>query len=98
MNKANEEAEIKINKHIEDIKALENHLRIEIQGQVAKLDEILSQQLKSIGVKVQTLTDKLLTPFITKKINMEVFFKVTAETVRQRETVGKQLEEKKQRF
>jgi hypothetical protein len=41
------------------------------------------------------LTDKLLTPFITKKINMEVFFKVTAETVRQRETVGKQLEEKK---
>lgn len=89
MNKANEEAEIKICKQIEDVKALEHHVRNEIQGQVAKLDEILSQQLKSIGVKVQTLTDKLLTPFITNKINMDVFFKVTAEMVRQRETVGK---------
>ena len=46
MNKANEEADIKIQKQIEDMKALEHHVRNEIQGQVAKLDQILSEQLK----------------------------------------------------
>jgi uncharacterized membrane protein YcgQ (UPF0703/DUF1980 family) len=42
---------------------------------------------------VYTLTDKLLTPFSTHNINMQVFFEDVAEKVRQRE---KQNEEKRQ--
>jgi hypothetical protein len=40
------------------------------------------------------LTDKLLTPFSTHNINMEVFFQDVAEKVKQRE---KQFEEKRQK-
>jgi hypothetical protein len=46
-----------------------------------------------IGNQVQTLTDKLLTPFSTHSINMQVFFQDVAEKVKQRE---KQIEEKRQ--
>jgi hypothetical protein len=45
-----------------------------------------------IGNQVQTLTDKLLTPFSTHNINMQDFFQDVAEKVKQRE---RQIEEHK---
>ena len=47
-----------------------------------------------ISNQVQTLTDKLLTPFSAHNINMEVFFQDVAEKVKQRE---KEIEEKRKR-
>ena len=46
--------------------------------------------MTAISNQVQTLTDKLLTPFSAHKINMQVFFQDVAEKVSQRE---KQIEE-----
>ena len=47
-----------------------------------------------IDNQVQTLTNELLTPFSAQNINMEIFFEVIAENVRQRE---KEIQQKKQR-
>ena len=44
-----------------------------------------------ISNQVQTLTDKLLTPFSAHNINMGVFFQDVAEKVKQKE---KEIEEK----
>jgi len=49
--------------------------------------------MTSIGNQVQTLTDKLLNPFSDQNINMELFFQVVAEKVKQKE---KEVEEKRQ--
>ena len=47
-----------------------------------------------ISNQVQTLTDKLLTPFSAHNINMGVFFQDIAEKVKLRE---KEIEEKRKR-
>jgi hypothetical protein len=61
---------------------------------VTKVDQTLSQKLTIISNQVQTLTDKLLTPFSAHNINMDVFFQDVAEKVKQRE---KEIEEKRKR-
>jgi hypothetical protein len=60
---------------------------------VNKADQRLSLKMTAIGNQVQNLTDKLLTPFYTHKINMELFFQDVAEKVKQKE---KDIEEKRQ--
>ena len=41
--------------------------------------------MTAISNEVQTLTEKLLTPFSAHNINMEVFFQDVAEKVKQKE-------------
>ena len=53
--------------------------------QVTNVDKTLSEKMTVIGNQVQTLTDKLLTPFSEHIINKEIFFKDVAELIRQRQ-------------
>ena len=55
--------------------------------------------MAGISNEVQTLTDKLLTPFSVHNINMEIFFQVVAEKVKPiiKEIEDKRLEEKRKR-
>jgi hypothetical protein len=49
-----------------------------------------------ISNKIQTLTEKLLTPFSTHNINLEMFFQELAEKVNQKER-EREAEEKRKR-